>query len=140
MVPRNEDGQKSCLSCKVFKDEDHFSYDSRRADLKSLYCRACKRNMQANQRWATYGITQERFTELMEAQAGLCAICLCDITGETSKGKSAANIDHDHSCCAQGMSCGECVRGLLCLSCNMAIGYLKESAENIERALSYVLN
>jgi hypothetical protein len=70
----------------------------------------------------------------------MCAICLCDITGRTAKDKDAANIDHDHSCCPQGRSCGECVRGLLCLSCNMAIGYLKESAETIERALSYVLN
>ena len=35
-------------------------------------------------------------------------------------------IDHDHNCCQGPVSCGDCVRAMLCNRCNIVIGYLRE--------------
>jgi hypothetical protein len=38
--------------------------------------------------------------------------------------KSAFAIDHDHGCCG-GRSCGSCIRGILCMGCNMSLGHVE---------------
>ena len=35
-------------------------------------------------------------------------------------------VDHDHRCCPGAHSCGSCLRGLLCPSCNSAAGMLRD--------------
>jgi len=52
-----------------------------------------------------YGLTLERFNELLAAQGGACALC-----GTKDPGKVNWHVDHDHSTGA--------VRGLLCNPCN----------------------
>lgn len=72
-----------------------------------------------------YGITPEDYSRMMIAQDGVCAIC----RGVDVRGKKLA-VDHNH---VTGQ-----VRGLLCGSCNSAIGLLKENPDRIARALSYI--
>ena len=39
-------------------------------------------------------------------------------------------IDHDHACYPdEKASCGRCVRGLLCLSCNTTLGLIERKLE-----------
>ena len=39
-------------------------------------------------------------------------------------------IDHDHACCpAEKSGCVQCVRGLLCLSCNTALGQIERKLD-----------
>jgi hypothetical protein len=35
---------------------------------------------------------------------------------------SPLQVDHDHSCCTGKVSCGLCVRGMVCARCNQSIG------------------
>jgi hypothetical protein len=71
------------------------------------------------------GLTPERFAQMLEAQGDACAMCR-----EPFEDGQRICIDHDPSCCpvppgARTRSCDECVRGLLCLTCNIAVGYVE---------------
>ena len=70
---------------------------------------------------ARYGLTQEDFDLLLEAQQDACGMCR-----EPFAEDQRICIDHDHACCpGEKRSCGKCVRGLLCLSCNTALGHIE---------------
>lgn len=50
-------------------------------------------------------------------------------------------IDHDHSCCpGKTNTCGQCVRGVLCTHCNLALGHMKDNVEMVERLVDYLKN
>jgi hypothetical protein len=47
-------------------------------------------------------------------------------------------IDHDHGCCNFNGSCGKCIRGTLCASCNTLLGRSRDkpSQANLQEYLS----
>src|SRR5262245_42197596 len=59
----------------------------------------------------TFGITLEDFDAMLEAQGGGCAIC-----GRPALEGTSLHVDHEHE---TGV-----VRGLLCFTCNGALGML----------------
>lgn len=79
---------------------------------------------------AMYGID---YSQTLERHGDKCAICKKS-SGEAGK----LSVDHDHSCCAKGKSCGNCVRGLLCRKCNSGIGFFEEDAALLSAAISYL--
>jgi hypothetical protein len=66
----------------------------------------------------TYNISSEEYYQMLDNQSGGCALCG---RTEEEEGKHLA-VDHDHGCCPGKKSCGMCVRGLLCVSCNRQLG------------------
>jgi hypothetical protein len=70
-----------------------------------------------------YGISIEEFEFLVVAQAGKCAIC-------GRKDDDQLHVDHDHK---TGM-----VRGLLCGSCNRAMGLFYEDPNRFRSAELYL--
>lgn len=85
---------------------------------------------------ATYGITENEYWALYEAQGGRCYIC----QRATGRSKRLA-VDHDHSCCPETPACGRCVRGLLCKLCNRdVLGHLRDSIEALQRGIDYLTN
>ena len=86
-------------------------------------------------RYRRHGIDEATYVALLEAQAGGCAICSTDTPD--SAGRSW-HIDHDHRCCPGAYSCGLCVRGLLCGSCNQGIGYFQDDPVLLSLAITYL--
>ncbi len=76
------------------------------------------------------GLTAEKVQELLGIQAGQCAICPIEL--------AVPHIDHDHACCPGTTSCGRCVRGLLCASCNHMLGKARDRPEVLEAAALYL--
>jgi len=77
-----------------------------------------------------YGISAEYYGELSKSQHGLCAICGKPESAHRHGKVIGLNVDHDHET-------GK-VRGLLCSRCNMAVGLLGDSVENLLAAAMYL--
>lgn len=114
---------KTCNKCSEERSLDDFY-------PKQGTCKGCyKSRVNAAYRLKTYGITVEQYTALMEAQAGLCAICEAP---EHLEHFESLCVDHDHET-------GE-VRGLLCNRCNRAIGLLQDRYDLVQTAADYLKN
>ena len=86
---------------------------------------AAKHRYYLKYRLSRYGLTQENFDRLLEEQDHACAMCHTAFDDG-----QPMFIDHDHACCPdEKRSCGKCVRGLLCLSCNTALGHIERKYE-----------
>ena len=69
-----------------------------------------------------YGITAAQWHEMLIAQAGECAICGDQMTRPC--------VDHNHET-------GQ-IRELLCVTCNSAIGLLRDDEKILHSALKYL--
>ena len=76
---------------------------------------------------ANYGITHSDYEEILLSQGGVCAIC---DQLPTTKDKDRLHVDHDHVT-------GE-IRGLLCSSCNVALGLFADDSERLREAAAYL--
>jgi hypothetical protein len=73
-----------------------------------------------------HGITIEQYVAMETAQGGVCAICR-----EPGRGSDRRlHVDHCH---ATGR-----VRGLLCFSCNVALGAMSDRTDWLEAASAYL--
>ncbi len=85
------------------------------------------------QRLKKFGLTLDQFNQMYAKQEGLCGICEEPFKYYALGGpdkKEAVCVDHSHTT-------GK-VRGLLCSSCNLGIGHLKESKQFFLNAISYL--
>lgn len=77
-----------------------------------------------------YNITLEEYQHMYKRQSGLCAICKTEGFTLNKNQRQKIVIDHCHET-------GR-IRGLLCHNCNRALGLLKDSEENLKRAIEYL--
>ncbi len=81
---------------------------------------------------AKYGLDEAGYEKLLTASGGTCYVC------GALPGAKALAVDHDHACCDGIYSCGSCIRGLLCFSCNTALGAADDSASRLRALADYL--
>lgn len=94
---------------------------------QGLRCRSCEHLT------SSYGITTPERNKMLEDQNGKCKLCLKPIMfpgDSSSKNNNSGCIDHT--------SHPFKIRGILCGTCNTALGKLGDKPETIKRALDYV--
>jgi hypothetical protein len=91
-------------------------------------------------------MTMEQYMALRLAQLDRCGACREPLRfGEPR----AVTVDHDPRCCqyeglgtrrtkGQPISCGKCVRALLCGPCNRAVGFLERYPQRLHMWIEYV--
>jgi len=75
-----------------------------------------------------YGITKEMFEAMVNERHGKCDICHKVPSGK----RKTLQIDHDHKT--------NLIRGLLCNSCNMALGKFGDTPDMITSLVAYFNN
>jgi hypothetical protein len=115
-------GHKLCRTCGEVKPHSEWHRNATASDGLSTRCKVC-RAVQSRQDHLKrqYGITEAERHELVASQGGVCCICLAALP---------VHVDHCHET-------GR-VRGVLCFSCNAALGQFKDRPDVIRRAATYV--
>lgn len=109
-----------CASCKEVKIEDDFGVDVSTSRGRKYSCKECTNKI----RRGTYSRKDyDDYQELSLNQRGCCAICKQPPTNKLY-------VDHDHKT--------NKVRGLLCHSCNVALGHFRDDLHIIQNALRYL--
>ena len=133
---------KLCSKCGVEKDLSEFSPHPRGIYKKQPQCKKCRAAMSTeykrkrlendkdfnrkNNLKQNYGITLDEYNKMYENQKGCCKIC-----GEHQESFSVTlAVDHCHTT-------GK-VRGLLCRSCNTALGSFRDNITNLQSAIDYL--
>jgi hypothetical protein len=111
-----------CVSCIDWCPLSWFDIPSRGNPLS--WCSLC---------WAlrNHNTTLQEVLVKQGSTVPECAVCDCSE-------RRRLNVDHDHRCCPGDQSCGKCVRGLLCRTCNRIEGLLV-TANNAARMLKYMV-
>ena len=125
---------KVCVSCGTRKSLDKFHYlpakPGRYSARYHSWCRLCvsvrrskKRKVELASR---YGLTEKGLIELrkMYKKCGICGF-------EAKNHWKALNVDHCHKT-------GE-VRGMLCMTCNTALGAFKDDISLLHKAVQYLI-
>lgn len=107
--------------------------DKAAARSRAWYAENRRRVADRNMR-RSFGISLDDYERLLAAQGGRCAICPSTTPG---KGERFA-VDHDRSCCPGKTSCGACIRGLLCVHCNVGLGHFRDDQDLLSAAIAYL--
>lgn len=141
--------KKVCVKCGIEKDLDLFAKGRNYKDGRRGTCKRChtnyvidyynknpdkkaekvKLNSGRDTNWKRHKISKELYESLLKKYDGKCHAC---------KKRNATSIDHDHKCCEGIRSCGKCVRGILCRNCNISLGLMQDSKEQIKKLIEYL--
>lgn len=121
---------RQCRSCEKLTPVEEFDVGTK---YPTSYCKRCREYIKQNNTFKKMGITREKFEAMSAEQGGVCIICK-----RPEKSGRRLSIDHDHNCCPSGRSCGNCIRGLICMKCNNALGAVDDDPNILLNMISYL--
>ena len=113
---------KTCSNCLLQLPVENFHLDKRTLTGRYDMCRACR---SLHRRAST--ISKQQYEVMLRQQDYSCAIC--GIPGEEMN--KTFQVDHDHAT--------QEIRGLLCVRCNIGLGYFMDSITNLNAAINYLM-
>lgn len=141
--------KRVCSSCSLEKilEKDFYTQPPSRKHQSGGYLKRCKDcilkyNQQLSRQekykeriWENkiqyrYGISKDTYEELLKNQNNCCAICKTKNPSNKRKQTKYFCVDHCHKTGA--------VRGLLCSTCNSALGLLQDNTDIILSAFNYL--
>ena len=120
---RNGKRNKQCNKCRKYFNEFWKHNKNNYVEKRKKYYRDNKERHQfrnfRNTIKQKYGITPEKYEEMLKAQNNQCAICKVDfvLDGSKSNLNKLPCIDHSHQT--------NKVRALLCRKCNVSLGHIE---------------
>lgn len=121
---------KICNKCNISKEDTEFG-------MQRGTCKECRhsyylsrKDKQASQALIRkYGLAESEYQTMFENQKGLCLICEMP---QKHKKTDKLCVDHDH---ITGI-----VRGLLCNTCNVRLGWYEFNKEQVDKYLNGEFN
>lgn len=126
---------KTCEKCGIQQSADNYYKNRKKLDFLDSYCKKCQdRKNKINRSLSSgrksllkkYKLSLHNYDVLFSKQCGYCYICL----KHQKEFKKKLAVDHCHST-------GK-IRGLLCSSCNTALGLIKDSTYTLKRMIDYL--
>lgn len=127
------------LACRECEHENRTNYErSERGKQVREQRRAHDAEIkQTREFYHLHGMTREQYDARLLAQGYNCASCGDPLN--LTLGAKGVCTDHDHTCCPGPQSCGKCIRGLLCPSCNVGNGFFKDDPVRMVKNAIYVM-
>lgn len=155
-LPDPPPGMKRCNGCSTTKpiEEFYVRKSGKHEGLRHGRCIPCAKadntarartrgvrprqeadpNSVWRRRLANYKMSLDDFYAMLASQDGKCLGCGMDASDSDRR----FAVDHDHKCCPGPITCGNCIRGLLCYSRNFVVGHAYDSPETLDRLATYL--
>lgn len=91
------------------------------------YTREYNRKHRRKRRLKVYGLSEKEYENMWKRQKNSCPICS---NGLDMEAVNTYHIDHDHKT--------NVVRGILCRSCNLLLGFSKDDVSILLSAIKYI--
>ena len=126
---------KHCSKCGEYKSLNDFYKRKKSVDGLNGMCIACVKQWKNENKdkirnceyLSRYGITLSEYEEMLRSQDNRCATCN---KHQTEVHRKILHVDHCHET-------GQ-VRGLLCRSCNVALGFVEDSEDTLTEMILYL--
>jgi hypothetical protein len=119
------------MRCKEQKPLQNFGFSGyvKKTGEKSRcsYCRDCQNELRVERK---FGVSYQDYQKILESQEGCCGNPGCKTKKPGAPGRTRFYIDHCHET-------GK-IRGLLCHSCNLALGHVQDQIKKLEGLIEYL--